>query len=262
MPHPAGSLFGGTGYIRDRSGTMVASPAITTKGFAGTWSDDGQHYCSMVSNSVLPPAGGEPATLQIAAVGQAPRNVVQVGRMYDQSSTGVAACSIQKDRAVVIHAGPTGNTLQFWVVQLSTGRTLWTKANGGDIRPSIDGQYIAESSYDQTTKTSTTKIYSSSGAVLGHVPGAVNTFSWDGSLAVTGDWQGMVSVVRWRDGTVVWTGPSDGGYLGAMPEPGGQRLAISASDPQHPQTGGFYPGNVYVVGPDGQATRLLTNVVW
>jgi hypothetical protein len=106
-----------------------------------------------------------------------------------------------------------------------------------------------------------TTIYSTSGAALGHIVGGITTFSWDGSLAVVGDWQAATSVVRWRNGTVVWRGPSDGGQLGAMPEPGGQRIAISISDPQHPQSGGFYPGNVYVVGPDGQAVELLTNVI-
>jgi hypothetical protein len=261
IQNPAGTLFGGTGFIRDRTGAVVASPVVDTKGFPGTWADDGQHYCRMVSKSQLPPAGGEPATLQVVAVGQPPRNVVQVGRMYDQSSTGVAACSIQKDRAIVVHAGPTGNTLEFWVVQLSTGRILWTRPNGGDIRTSRDGQYIAEISYNQATRTSTTTIYGPTGAVLGHVAGGVNTFSWDGSLAVIADWQGPISIVRWRDGTIVWRGPSDGGYLDAMPEPGGQRIAVSVSDPQHPQTGGFYPGNVYVIGPDGQAIKLLANVV-
>jgi hypothetical protein len=261
-PNPAGTLFGGTGYVRDRAGTVVATPAVTTKGFAGTWSDDGQHYCSMVSKSLLPPAGGEPATLQVAAVGQAPRNVVRVGRMYDQSSTGVAACSVEKDRAIVVHSGSAGNTLEFWVVQLSTGRVLWTRSNTGDIRTSTDGQYIAEISYNQATGNSTTTIYGASGAVLGHVAGAINAFSWDGSLAVIGNFNnGPVSVVRWRDGTVVWSGPAGGGYLGAMPEPGGQRIAVTVSDPQHPQTGGFYPGDVYVVGPDGHATKLLTNVI-
>jgi hypothetical protein len=45
----SGTLYGWTGYIRDRTGALVASPAVTTKGFAGTWADDGQHYCSMVS---------------------------------------------------------------------------------------------------------------------------------------------------------------------------------------------------------------------
>jgi hypothetical protein len=260
VQNPAGTLYGFTGYIRNRTGALVASPAVTTKGFPGTWADDGQHYCSMVSKSQLPPAGGEPATLQVTAVGQAPRNVVQVARMYDQASAGVAACSIEKDRAVVVQSTSIGTAVQFWVVQLSSGRILWTRPSG-DISASRDGQYIAEISYNQATKTSTTTIYSSTGAVLGHVPGAVNTFSWDGSLAVVAAWQGPISVVRWRDGTVVWSGPSDGGFLGAMPEPGGQRIAVTVSDPQHPQTNGFYPGNVYVVAPDGQAVKLLTNVV-
>jgi hypothetical protein len=261
VQNPAGTLFGWTGSIRDRTGAIVASPAVNTKGFAGTWADDGQHYCSMVSKSALPPAGGEPATLQVTAVGQAPRNVAQVARMYDQASAGVAACSIEKDRAVVVQGTPIGTATQVWVIQLSTGRVLWTRSNTGDIRTSIDGRYIAEVSYNQATSKSTTTIYSPTGGVLGHVAGRLEAFSWDGSLAVLGDYGGPASVIRWRDGTVVWTGPTGGGYLDAMPEPGGQRIAVSVSDPQHPQTGGFPPRNVYVVGPDGQAVELLTDVM-
>jgi len=263
-PNPAGTLFGGTGYIRDRKGAIVASPAVTTKGFAGTWSDDGQHYCSVVSKSALPPAGGEPATLQLTAVGQAPRNVIQVGKMYDQASAYVAACSIEKDRAVVVQGtGTAPNTVQFWVVQLSTGRILWTRSETGDTVASRDGQYIAEISYSAPGgANASTTIYGASGAVLGHIAGEVDGFSWDGSLAVIGTFNyGPVSVVRWRDGTVVWSGPTGGGYLGAMPEPGGQRIALTISDPQHPQTGGFYPGDVYIVGPDSRAVKLLTNVI-
>ena len=56
-------------------------------------------------------------------------------------------------------------------------------------------------------------------------------------------------------------GPADGGYLDALPEPRGQRIAVSVSNPQHPQTGGFYPGDLYVVGPDGHAVKLLTKVI-
>ena len=264
IQNPAGTLYGWTGYIRDRTGTVVASPAPSTKGFPGTWADDGQHYCSMVSPSALPPAGGEPATLRVTAVGQAPKNIVQVAKMYDQASAGVAACSIEKDRAVVVQGtGTAPSTVQFWVVQLSTGRILWTRSNTGDTVASRDGQFIAEISYGQPGGGSaTTTIYGASGAVLGHVAGAVDAFSWDGSLAVVGTFNyGPVSVVRWRDGTVVWSGPTGGSYLGAMPEPGGQRIAVTVSDPQHPWKNGFYPGDLYVVGPDGHADKLLTNVV-
>lgn len=262
VQNPAGTLFGGTGYIRDRIGALVASPTVNTKGFAGTWADDGRDYCSMVSKSVAAPAGGEPTTLQVTAVGQAPRNVVQVGRVYDQTSVGVAACSIEKDRAVAVQSASIGSTVQFWVVQLSTGRVLWTRPSTGDIRSSRDGQYIAEVVRSQATGSTTTTIYSPSGAVLGHVAGRVEAFSWDGSLALQmADYNAPVSVVRWRDGTVLWTSPSGAAYYDALPEPGGQRIAVSVSDPNHPQTGGFPPVNVYVVGPDGQAVQLLTDVM-
>jgi hypothetical protein len=180
--------------------------------------------------------------------------------MYDQASAGIAACSMEKNRAVVVQLTSIGTAVQLWVVQLSTGRVLWTRPSA-DIRSSRDGQYIAEISYDQATGKSATTIYSPTGGVLGHIAGRVEAFSWDGSLAVLGDYGGPVSVVRWLDGTVVWTGPTGDGYLDAMPEPGGQRIAVSVSDPQHPQTGGFPLRNVYVVGPNGQAVELLTDVM-
>ena len=261
VQNPAGTLYGWTGYIRDRSGALVASPTVNTKGFSGAWADDGQHYCSMVSKSKLPPAGGEPATLQLTAVGQAPRNVAQVARMYDQASSGVDACSIEKDRAVVTQGTSNGQAVQFWVVQLSTGRILWTRPSG-DIRASRDGQYIAEIIYSPPAGgNATTTIYDSTGRVLGHLSGRIEAFSWDGSLAVlVGNANAPVSVVRWRDGTVLWSGPAGAGYYEAMAEPGGQRIAVFVLDSSHPQTGGWPPRNVYAVGPDGKAIQLLADV--
>jgi hypothetical protein len=257
-PNPAGTLYATTHDIRDRSGAVVATLPGNTKGFPGTWADDGQHYCSMASESPFGQPGGKPTTLQVTAVGQAPRNVVQVGRAYEQAGIGVAACSIEKDRAVVVQSSSTGNTVQFWVVQISTGRILWTRANGGDLGSSRDGQYLAE--VGNATR-STTTIYGPTGAVLGHLAGVVNGFSWDGSLVVVGDYSGPVSVVRWRDGAVLWSGPSVAAYWTALPEPGGQRIAVWVRNPDHPQTGGFPPVDLYVVSPDGQAKKLLTNVM-
>jgi len=46
-----------------------------------------------------------------------------------------------------------------------------------------------------------------------------------------------------------------------MPDPGGQRIAVTLSDPQHPQTTGFAPLDIYVVKPDGHTVELLTNVM-
>src|SRR2546429_1900098 len=72
VQNPAGTLYGWTDSIHDRSGAVVATLPVATKGFPGTWADDGKHYCSMVSKSAQPPAGGESATLQLTAVGPAP----------------------------------------------------------------------------------------------------------------------------------------------------------------------------------------------
>jgi hypothetical protein len=256
VQNPAGTLYGWTDSVHDRSGAVVATLPKLTKGFPGTWADDGQHICTMVSENPFGQPGGKPATLQVSDLGRSPRNVVQVGRAYEQTGIGVAACSIDKDIAVAVQSGSAGNTVQFWVVKLSTGRVLWTRTGGGNIVASRDGQYIAEN-----TPAAGTTIYGPTGAVLGHVAGWIGAFSWDGSLAVIGSYNGPVSVVRWRDGSVIWTGPADGAYEDALPEPGGQRIAVSVRDPQQPQTGGFPPKNVYVVGPDGHAVKLLTDVL-
>jgi hypothetical protein len=270
LPNPSGTLWATTHDVRDRAGTIVATLAGNSKGFPGTWADDGRHYCSMASKSPLGQVGGVPTTLQLTVVGQAPKNIRQVGTAYEQASIGVPACSIEKDRAVIVQSGGQGmSTAQFWVVQLSTGRIIWTRSykldglTTIDIRPSRDAQYIAEVKYTCCPATaSATTVYSPTGAVLGHVAGRVEAFSWDGSLAVQmADYGGPVSIINWRTGTVMWKGPSDAGYVDAMPEPGGQRIAVSVRDPQHPQTGGFPPRNVYVVGPDGQVVELLTNVM-
>jgi len=260
LPNPSGTLYGIQGSIRNRTGAVVATPSINSKGFQATWADDGQHYCSMVSASALGQPGGEPATLQLTTVGKAPRNIAQIGRVYEQTSAGVAACSIAKDRAVAVQSNSIGEAVQFWVVQLSTGRVIWTRPSG-DIRASRDGQYIAEI-ITGATGSATTTIYSPTGAVLGHVAGRIEAFSWDGSLAVQmGTYGGQVSVTNWRSGAVVWTGPSDGGYVDAIPQPGGQGIAVSVRNPQNPQTAGFPPRDIYVVTPDGKAVKLLSGVM-
>lgn len=260
--NPTGTLYAGSRDIRDRSGAIVARTLDWS--FGAAWADDGLHYCTLVSKSVAPPAGGEPATLQLTAVGQAPRKVVDIGRRYDQLGARVAACSIEKDRAVVIESNSLYVTDQLWVVQLSTGRILWTRKTSGDIFSSHDAQYIAEINYGKTESpqpgpNATTTIYSPNGAVIGHLPGQVRAFSWDGSLAVRmADDAGPVSIVRWRDGTVLWTDTTSGRYSGALPEPRGQRIAVTITAPW--TTGNYNPRNVYVIGPDGQAIKLLTNV--
>src|SRR5258708_33162677 len=99
--------------------------------------------------AVLPEPRGVPAVLQIVTPGQAPRSVAQVGRIYEQVFTGVAACSVRKDRAVVIQSfGNSPAIAEYWVVQLSTGKVLWTHTFDSSKAPLVvaspDGEYIAE----------------------------------------------------------------------------------------------------------------------
>jgi hypothetical protein len=233
--NPDGSLFVAFPYFYDRSGRVVA----TLKGgpysdpgvgeyFVGTWADDDHHYCQ-----VQPRFGGATAvtgTLQLTTPGGTPRDVVRIGSQAASEYTlTVGACSMLADRAVLVQHTPTvgsgGNTIdQYWVVQLSSGHVLWTRdlrgAGVARVIASRDSRYVAE-----VPTSGATTIFGPSGSVVGHVSGLVEAFSWDGSLAVVVS-SGGASVVRWNDGTVVWTIPTGEGLSGFQPEPGGSSFAI------------------------------------
>ncbi len=260
IQNPAGTLYSTFQDIRDRRGQVVAPVVRNSKPF-GLWSDDGRQYCQVVSASSLPPAGGEPATLRLVTLEGRVHNVAQVGTMYQQSGAGIAACSVEGDRAVVTQSTSIGTTLKFWVVQLSTGRILWSGApagasGNGSLGISRDGQFVAENGSPGTSST----IYGPTGAVVGHVAGTVEGFSWDGTLAVVAQDGGATSVVRWRDGTVVWSAPAGTLFSDMLPEAGGSKVAVAVQTPGHPQTGGFPIVDVYAVSPDGTALQILANV--
>lgn len=232
--NPDGSLFVAFPYFYDRSGRVVATlkggpysdPAVGEY-FVGTWADDDHHYCQ-----VQPRFGGAAAvtgTLQLTTPGGAPRDVVHIGSQAASENTlTVGACSVLADRAVLVQAatsGSGGNTIdQYWVVQLSSDHVLWTRdlrgAGVARVIASRDGRYVAE-----VPTSGATTIFGPSGSVVGHVSGLVEAFSWDGSLAVVVS-SGGASVVRWNDGTVVWTVPTGEGLSGFQPEPGGTNFAI------------------------------------
>jgi hypothetical protein len=240
----------------------------------GTWADDEQSFCQMVPFDFLG-ADGVPATLQLVTPGNPPRNVAQVGRIYEQVSTGVAACSVRKDRAVVVQGfGNSPSTAQYWVVQLTTGKILWTHqfdiSQPVTVVASPDGQYVAENLEAQAATTST--IYGADGSVVAHLNRHVEGFGWDGSLAITdaGAGVGPVSVIRWQDGGVIWSGPGGTAFplWQYAPEPDGTTLAIGIRNPAHPQdptnprTAGFSPVDFYLVASDGHVIAQMSNLYW
>jgi hypothetical protein len=261
-PNPAGTLFVAFPNILDRSGRVVASldsgphPAPGAgPSFVGTWADDELHYCLMVPIF----AGFSPVTgtLQLRTPGGPPRDVAQVGKQSPGANTlTVSVCSVLADRAVVIQAdppGPQGSPLnRYWVVQLSTGHVLWTHDLSGSgivfVVASRDGRYVAE-----VHPTGTTTIYDRNGSPVGRVNGSVKAFSWDGSLAIVDGNGGPAWVVKWRDGTVIWTVPRGEGLYGFQAEPGGTSLAIMTRDTVHPHHEfEIVPGVLYVVSSDGR----------
>jgi len=267
--NPAANLFATETKITDREGRVVLTGAFGLLG-TGAWADDGTSFCQMTfygsgDNSV--------PYLELVKLGQ-PRNVVQVGSVLDYPR--VIACGVRGDRAVVVKVGLHGIVTGYWVVELSTGKIVWTrKFEGqtalllGNVAASPDGQYVAENTQDQGGSAT---IYGRDGSVLARLPGIrVEAFSWDGSLVVTDRGIGSggpVRLVRWHDGTVVWTGPSgEGFYLQrVLPEPEGTSLAIGIADPAFPMqendptTFGYTPVDLYLIAADGHVILQVNDI--
>src|SRR5260370_31190614 len=142
--------------------------------------------------------------LKTGAVGQAETNVTQIGTFAPANLQGgaavVAACSPPGDRAVVYQAPPGGvGVVQIWVIQLSTGRKVWTGGGGGWIAASHDGRYIAlADGSGQTT------IYGAGGAALAKLDGTEFSLSFGGRPSVAaGSFRAPPSIVNWSDGHTV-----------------------------------------------------------
>jgi hypothetical protein len=254
--NPSANLFATAGDVRDRSGAVVATGNFYGKSFNGTWADDGQQICLMVPATLPIHATGAPAILQIVKPGQALRNVAQVARISEQVFTGVAACSTRKDRAVVVQSfGNSPATAEYWVVQLSTGKVLWThtfdSSSARLVVASPDGESIAETSVAQANPGSA--IYGADGTLLAQLSARVDGFCWDGSLAVTngGNVSQPVTVVAWRNGKVLWTAPAGYTLSRFQAQPDGSSLAIWISTPTQLTYANGPHADLYVIASDG-----------
>jgi len=266
-PNPAANLFASGGTIVDRSGVVVASGSFGFKYFQGTWADDEVHFC-LITPFDNPGPSGVPTTLHLvdAHTGSS-RDVVRVGTLNEQTSVRVAACSTEFDRAVVVQSGGQGvGTAQYWVIELSTGKIVWThnfqETSGPAVQvvSSRDGQTIAESQQQGAT------LFGLDGAVIGHITGSVQIFCWDGSLALvdagTGD--GPARIVRVSDGSTVWSGPSGSGFYvssyGAQPD--GASIAVGLHNPAYTAVNDLNPVDLYIVAPDGHVVAEMKDIYW
>jgi hypothetical protein len=263
--NPAANLFATSTEIRGRSGNLIASGTYGAKFFGGTWADDERQFCQLVPFDHTG-AGGVPATLQVVTPGQPPRSIVKVGTVYEQAVARVVACSVQADRAVVVQTYGGGGTAQYWVVQLSTGKILWTHKFAPSHSPaavvaSRDGMYVAENA--STVKLpiigAGSTIYGPGGKAVGHLADWVEAFSWDGSLAVTDQgWvPGSVRLVNWRTGTAVWSAPAGYAMQRTAAQPEGTSVAIWIITAQQLLTAGPFQADLYVIAADGQVVSLV-----
>ena len=263
--NPAGTLYATPTDIRDRSGKSV----LDLKGFTGVWADDERHYCFMFPQGFTDARA--PAILGLSEAGKPVSSIAQIG-IYPAASENlpppaVAGCSVEGDRAVVFQMTISAKlTVQVWVVQLSTGRVLWTHSGqlpgptgGVRVVPTHDGQLVAVTTLSFGPAAST--IYGSDGSVVTHLAADVDAFSWDGSLAVISPSSGgPVTLTRWRDNTVLWSGPDGFHFREARAEPGGDRVAVGLVDPNSADTATVRLVNLYVISADGQVVWHKDNV--
>jgi len=257
---PAGDMYTTMGDVRNRAGQVVAT--YDSKNTSLFWADDDAHFCDVARTGSRDASG--PGELQVGAPGQPTRNVTQIGSIAPATSNGggpsVVSCSLGADRAVVYQSGGQGvGVVQFWVVQLSTGRTLWAGGSGGWISASHDGRYVALADANGQSI-----VYGPNGAALTRLPSTVFAFSWDGTLAVTAEsFSATPSIIRLADATTIWTSPgaSTFKYWQAFAEPGGPHIAVGVLDPAYPQTSGFAPVDLFVIGADGSVTLEKKDLV-
>ena len=277
VANPANNLFATATEIRDRQGKLTAAGTFGSKFFAGTWADDEIHICAMVPFDTASPDGAA-TTLRLldSRVGGG-RDIVKVGRVYQQAAIWVAACSVEFDRAVVVQSGGQGvGTNRYWVIQMSTGKILWTHTFDPNALPvqiisSRDGQFIAE---EQATASGSVTVWNSTvvgpdGTVAAHLKGAVYGFCWDGSLAVVdpGGANGPTQIVRVSDDSIVWSGPDRAGFgvSNVFVQPDGAELAVAIHNPAYPSQPADAPigqpqVDLYVVAPDGRVITTLRRV--
>jgi hypothetical protein len=267
--NPAGTLFASAGQIVDRDGAIRSSGSFGAKFFSGTWADDETDFC-LITPFENPTSDGVPTTLWLvdSRVGLAHR-VASLGTLYNQTFMRVAACSVEFDRAVVVQSSGQGiGTAQYWVVQISTGKILWTHSFQETNSPPIqvvsarDGQTVAETDGRHTT------LFGLDGEVVGHLAGSVQVFCWDGSLALVdpGTGNGPALIVRVSDGSTVWSGPKGQGLYvyDAAAQPDGADIAVGLHDPANIDVKGAGGSSIdlFIVAPDGHVVFEMKDIVW
>jgi hypothetical protein len=268
------TLFGSMTDIRDRQGVVVNRGQFGAKSFAATWAEDDVHYCLMQPFDFLG-ADGVPATLEVGSVEGGMSAVAQVGKVYEQATIYVAGCSFVGDRAVVVQSGGQGvGVSQYWVVQVSTGKVVWTHSFADGQGPlsivaSRDASYVVEN-FDTGPGLQTSTLYTGSGVKVRQFDGAVAAISWDDATVVLTSRSGgqPSAVAKLQSGGIIWLAPRvTGDYvMRAIAEPEGQRFAIAIANSKTSYSSSVWKGlpivDLYIINGDGSVVRTLSSIYW
>ena len=272
--NPAETLFGFPTEIRNRSGAVTNKVNVYgLKSFSATWADDGVHFCLIEPFDTLG-ANGIPAILREGSAEGGVSTIMQVGKIYEQDSTYVASCSFAADRAIVVQSGGQGiGVAQYWLVQVSAAKVLWTHDFATGHMPmslvtSPDSHRIAEN-FQAPDGSETSTVYAGDGTKVTQFNSSVAGFSWDGSAVVLSSRRAPqpAIVVDLASGKTVWAAPTAAGeYVwNVKAQPGGDGLAIALADTAAPPTsssGGYPRVDLYLVRGNGTLVTLLRGIYW
>ncbi len=231
----------------DRLGQPLRTAALPSDVLGGRdiWADDSKHVCL---------AANDPSDnswrLIVAGPGFAARVVGVVAIDSDVAHTfDVAACSLNRDRAVVVRTAYNRTSNQFvvwtsdvWVVRLSDGAALahhaYVANRVANIVASSDASYVAENSQfdpslDGGSATSQIRRVSDWASVKS-LAAAVQAFSGDdslvlvvpASLAAKAGFRHAMAVVDWRSGATRWQQTIADYYQGFAARPAGRDFAV------------------------------------
>jgi hypothetical protein len=274
---PDGSILATpTGEYFDRTGTLMRTPSAPTY-YPSVLADDNRSLCELGTPASRASPGEE--WLFVSRLDGSPRRVALAGVITDvmgaRTGFGILACSVLNDRVVLANFGLTGIT-GVRVLALSSGRVLYQHSYSGSpisVVSSHDGRYLAEqtSTYDPGGQpmTATSSIRrTSDGRVMARIGNQqVVRFSWDDRRVVTapvflGVGPNDVELVEWQTGKTLWRGPGNPAQQGARPvvaiaQPNGLGMAIAFGQPSSGDV-----DQLWLVGPDGQATQAVNQVFY
>jgi hypothetical protein len=266
IPDVAGYML----QITDGQGRVLASGRADNLRDL-TWSSDGANLCAIRD---APEWGGADHELEVTAIGQSPSQLIDLGSSRGQP--GFAACSVERNRAVVVDAVHEHDqtlhpnhaivaarvraySLTGHAVSFERTYPVGDPATEVFVRASLDGSRLGE-----VRRGGSDVLDLPSGHLVASYPGwQLLGFTFDGKRAVLTQRESLQAatsiriastseVVDVASGGVVWNSSFDLTIQAAVAAPGSEDLLLAGA--------GTGLSELYVIGPDGSERHIASNV--